>query len=75
MTTLRDMTEASEFTCDWGYCDDESAAERLDLQSGKWLAVCIRHKGVEARKSPGRADCHHCAGPGSGQKPESKETT
>jgi hypothetical protein len=54
------MTEATEFTCDWGHCDNESIAERLSPQSGEWLAVCARHVGSERRPSPGKASCHHC---------------
>lgn len=56
----RVMTEATLATCDWGYCDADSVAERLDPKSGGWLAVCARHKGTEARKSPGKAACQHC---------------
>ncbi|GAA0527128.1 hypothetical protein GCM10010172_04570 [Paractinoplanes ferrugineus] len=61
---LRPMREDSTFTCDWGYCDEESVAERFDPASGRWLAVCRKDSTVSSdhRQSPGRAHCTECCG-------------
>lgn len=61
---LRPMTDDTEFTCDWGYCDSESVAERRDPKSGEWLAVCRRCSGSTAdrRQSSRRAHCVDCCG-------------
>jgi hypothetical protein len=61
MTQLRELTEDSGGSCDWGYCDTESVAERFASDLGKWLPVCAKHVGpAPARLSPGRASCPHC---------------
>lgn len=59
---VRPMSEETIGTCDWGGCDDETVAERLDLKSGEWLAVCRKDsgQGADRRQSPGRAVCAEC---------------
>lgn len=59
---IRSATEDSIGTCDWGHCDGETVAERLDEASGVWLAVCNRHGSKPKRSSPGRSDCPVCGG-------------
>lgn len=49
-------------TCDWGSCDGEGAAERLNPDTGEWLPVCRTHVGpVPRRRSPGRGNCGSCS--------------
>lgn len=46
--TPRPMTPDTVFTCDWGDCERETVAERLDddpRHHGGWLAVCSWHAG------------------------------
>jgi hypothetical protein len=58
---LRDLTDESIGTCDWGGCDVESVAERRDPASDGWLSVCAWHTGRrERRPSPGRGPCSGC---------------
>ena len=60
MIQTRELTDNSEFTCDWGHCDVEAIAERLN-DDGAWLSVCPRHAGrIPRRSSPGRAVCPCC---------------
>lgn len=59
---IRPAGEDTEATCDWGHCDRETVAERLDESTGVWLSVCTRHGAKPKRSSPGRADCPVCGG-------------
>ena len=59
---IRPATVDSIATCDWGYCDGETVAERLDEATGVWLAVCKRHGAKLKRSSPGRGSCPVCGG-------------
>ena len=56
---LRELTDSSDYTCDWGGCNAIAVAERAD--GGRWLSVCPRHGGlIERRSSPGRGSCRSC---------------
>ncbi len=58
---VRDLTDDSGFTCDWGACNIEAVAERYDRDTGYWLPVCPGHAGrIPRRASPGRGACAHC---------------
>jgi hypothetical protein len=58
---LRELTDQSEYTCDWGGCDEVAVAERDAGEPHGWLPVCERHTGRrERRRSPGRGTCPHC---------------
>jgi hypothetical protein len=58
------MSEETCGTCDWGYCDGEAVAERLDPKSGSWLAVCRKcsGSGPDRQQSTRRAHCVDCCG-------------
>jgi hypothetical protein len=45
---------------DWGACNTEAVAERLDRDSGYWLPVCRGHGRIPRRPSPGRGTCERC---------------
>lgn len=61
MTVLtREMTDSTVGTCDWGGCDDETTAERLDPDSGQWLGVCARHGHRPKRPPAARGTCAGC---------------
>jgi hypothetical protein len=60
MIQLRDLTDESGGSCDWGGCDDEPVAERWGGEEHGWLPVCQRHTGPRNKPSPGKAPCGHC---------------
>jgi hypothetical protein len=57
---VRDMTDATSGTCDWGGCDDATTVERLDPDSGEWLGVCARHGARQPRPRTARGSCSAC---------------
>ncbi len=61
---LRVVPDWPPGSCDWGSCDEEGVAERFHPESHKWLPVCRKHTGIQARRpSPDRADCPDCGKP------------
>jgi hypothetical protein len=56
----REMTDSTSGTCDWGRCDEETAAERWDPDSGDWLGVCTRHGARPTRPSRPKAERGAC---------------
>lgn len=54
----RPLTEESEYTCDWGGCNEVAVCERAD--GDQWLSVCATHGPRPGRPAADKGSCSFC---------------